>query len=171
MSRGEREGTLAVAYRAAGQYDRAIAEFRRALEIIAGSPRARFELGATFMMMGRSRDAIGELETIVRSAGAQGANLRFQAYLGYAYAAGGRPLAARRILTEHESRARRQYVSSFGIALLHDALGEKASSLAALERAYQDHAVEFAQVQYPAFKTIASEPRYQAVMRSIGLPR
>lgn len=57
---------------AAGQYDRVIAEFRRALEIIAGSPRAHFELGATFMLVGRSRDAIGELEAAVGSVGPRG---------------------------------------------------------------------------------------------------
>jgi hypothetical protein len=63
-------------------------------------------------------------------------------------------------------------VSSFGRALIHDALGEKEPALAALERAHEDHAIEFAQMrQYPPFKTIASEPRYEAVMRRIGLPR
>jgi hypothetical protein len=126
------------------------------------------------MIMGRWRDALDELETTVRSAGAQGGNPRFQAYLGYAYAAAGRPLDARRILQELEARARQQYVSSFGRALIHDALGEKEpalAALAALERAYQDHAVEFAQTQYPPFNTNASEARYTAIMRAIGLPR
>jgi Flp pilus assembly protein TadD len=114
-------------------------------------------------------DAIRELETAARSA--QGDNPRFKAYLGYAYAAAGRPLDARRILEELESRARAQYVSSFGIALIYDALGEKEPALAAIERAYQDRAVEFAQMtQYPPFETIASEPRFQTLMRLIGLP-
>ena len=108
----------------------------------------------TFLFMGRIDEAIGELETAVKSS--QG-NTRFQAYLGYAYAAAGRPLDARRILNELESRARQQYVSSFGMALIYDALGEKEPALAAFERAYQDRAVEFAQMkQYPPFKTIAS---------------
>jgi tetratricopeptide (TPR) repeat protein len=137
--------------------------------MMAGRPRAHFELGVTFLIMGRLNDAIGELETAVKLS--QG-NLRFQAYLGYAHAAAGRPLDARRILNELESRARKQYVSSFGIALIHDALGEKEPALAALERAYQDRAVEFAQMaQYPPFKTIASEPRFQTTMRRVGLPR
>lgn len=58
------------------------------------------------------------------------------------------------------------------MALIHDALGEKEPALAALARAYQDRAVEFAQMsQYLPFKTIASDPRYDAVMRRIGLPR
>src|SRR5439155_15109962 len=121
-----------VATRAAGQYDRAIAEFRRALEITPGRPRAHFQLGVTFLFIGRLNDAIGELETAVESA--PGGNERFQAYLGYAYAAARRPLDARRILNELESRARQQYVSSFGIALIYDALGQKKPALAAFER-------------------------------------
>ena len=161
---------LAVAYRAAGQYDRAIAEIHRALEITPQRPRAHFQLGVTFLLMGRVNDAIGELETAVESA--PGGNARFQAYLGYAYAATGRRVDARRMLTALELQGRQRYVSSFGIALIHDALGEKEAALVALERAYEDRAIEFAQMaQYPAFKTIASEPRFQAVMKLIGLPR
>jgi hypothetical protein len=99
-------------------------------------------------------------------------NARFQAYHGYAYAAAGRKADARTILNALESRARQQYVSAFGLALIHDALGEKEPALAALERAYQDRAVEFAQMaQYPPFKTIGSEPRFRAVMQLVGLPR
>jgi TolB-like protein/DNA-binding winged helix-turn-helix (wHTH) protein/Flp pilus assembly protein TadD len=162
---------LAVAstYRAAGQYDRAIAEYRRAMDMAPGQSRGNFQLGATFVMMGRSNDGIAELEKAVTIS--QG-NPRFQAYLGYAYAAAGRKADARTILNALESRARQQYVSAFGLALIHDALGEKEPALAALERAYQDRAVEFAQLnQYPPFKTIASEARFQAVMRLVGLPR
>jgi TolB-like protein/DNA-binding winged helix-turn-helix (wHTH) protein/tetratricopeptide (TPR) repeat protein len=160
---------VAMVHRAAGEYDRAIAGIRRALEVFPGQARGHFQLGVTFIFMGRTTEAIGELETAVRSSKG---NPRFQAYLGYAYAAAGRPADARRILNELESRARQQYVSSFGMALIYDALGEKEPALAALERAYQDRAVEFAQMnQYPPFKTIASEARFQAVMRQVGLPR
>jgi tetratricopeptide (TPR) repeat protein len=159
---------LGVAYRAAGQYDRAIADFRRALEIAPGNARVHFQLGVTALMRGRLNDAIGELETAVSSQN----NSRVQAYLGYAYAAAERPLDARRILNELDARGRQQYVSSFGIALIHDALGEKEPALAAFERAVQDRAIEFAQLaQYPPFKTIATDPRFQETMRRIGLPR
>jgi hypothetical protein len=57
------------------------------------------------------------------------------------------------------------------MALIYDALGQNEPALTAFERAYQDRAVEFAQMaQYPPFKTIASEPRFQALMRLVGLP-
>ena len=99
-------------------------------------------------------------------------NPRFDAYRGYAYAMAGRPLDARRILHDLEARRSEEYVSSFGIALIYDVLGDKEAALTALERACEERAVEFAQQrQYPAFKTIASEPRFEAVTQRVGLPR
>ncbi len=160
---------LASAFRAARQYDRAIAEYRNALEITPRMPRGHFQLGVTYVFMGRLKEAIHELETAVELSSG---NSRFEAYLAYAYAAAGRPLDARRIVKKLEARAQQQYVSGFGLALIYDALGEKEPALAAFERAYQDRAVEFSQMlQYPPFKTIASDPRFQARMREIGLPR
>ena len=156
------------ALRAAGQYQRALSEFDRALAITPGRPRGHFQLGITLVAMGETARAISELETSVESR----RNPRLEAYLGYAYAVAGRRDDARAILDNLVFRTRREYISSFGIALIHDALNEKAEALAALERACEDHAVEFAQMpQYPPFKTIANEPRYHAVMRRVGLER
>ncbi len=54
------------------------------------------------------------------------------------------------MLKELEAHRREQYVSFFGTALIHDALGEKEPALAALRRAYEDRAVEFGLIdQYP----------------------
>jgi hypothetical protein len=73
------------------------------------------------------------------------------------------------VLKELEVHRHEQYVSGFGIALIHDALGDKEAALAALRRAHQDHAVEFGLMdQYPPFKTIAREPIFQSVMRQVG---
>jgi tetratricopeptide (TPR) repeat protein len=160
--------TAARAFRAKGQYDQAIEGFRRALEIDAHQ-RARFELGMTFVFMGRLDEAIGEFEAAVNQSHG---NPRFQGYLGYAYAAAGRQLDARRVLQELEARAQREYISSFGIALIYDALGDKERALAAFERAYQDRAVELEQMKLnPLFKTIAADSRFQAAVNAIGLPR
>ena len=161
---------VATAYRASGQHARALEEFRRGHLMARENSRTHFELGVTFVAMGRLDEAIRELETAVEKS--QGAGPKMQAYLAFALAAAGRPLDARRILNQLELRRRQQYVSWFGTALIHDALGEKQPALAALERAHEDHALEFSQMdQYPPFKTIASEHRYQAIMQQIGLPR
>ena len=159
--------TVGTACRAAGEYDRAIRELRRALEMSPPNNWVQFEIGVTLVAMGRPADAIRELEIAARPA--QGHNSRVEAYLGYAYAAAGRAEDARQVLKELEAHRQDQYVSWFGIGLIHDALGEKAPALAAVQRAFEDHAVELGQVNvYPPFKTIASEPAFQAIMRQVG---
>jgi TolB-like protein/DNA-binding winged helix-turn-helix (wHTH) protein/Flp pilus assembly protein TadD len=157
-------------YRAAGQHDQALVEFNRALAMNRDRGRGHFQLGITYAAMNRLDDAIRELETAARLP--RQLSSRIEVYLGHAYARAGRPFDARRILNTLESRRREHYVSSFGIALIHDALGEKEPAITALERAYGDRAVELAQTSlYPPFKTIASDPRFQSVMRQVGLPR
>jgi tetratricopeptide (TPR) repeat protein len=154
--------SVGAAYRAAGQHDRAIAEFRRALEMVPGQTRAHFQIGGTYVDMGLLDEAIPELEASVSG---KSGNVRFEAYLGYAYAAAGRTADAQRVLVRLEELRRRQYVSSFGIALIYDALGDKEPALLALERALQDRAVEFSHMnEYPRFTNIVSDPRYAAVM-------
>jgi DNA-binding winged helix-turn-helix (wHTH) protein/Tfp pilus assembly protein PilF len=158
---------LALAYRANGEFDRALAEMRRGLELFPDLPRAHFELGATLALSGRPRDAIPEFERAVAASLTR--NPRFQAYLGYAYAAAGRTGAARRVLDSLATRARQQYVSSYGIALIYDALGEKDRALAAFERAFDERAVEFSQfANYPSFKTIGAEPAFLQRMSVVG---
>jgi DNA-binding winged helix-turn-helix (wHTH) protein/Flp pilus assembly protein TadD len=158
------------AYRAAGQFERSVAELQRALKMSPGDNRVQSQLGATFVAMGRLDDAIRAFEIAARPA--HGHNSRMEAYLGYAYAAAGRSADARSVLKELDAHRTDQYVSWFGVALIHDALGETEPAIAALQRAGDDHAVEFAMnAQYPPFKTIANDPRFDSVMRKVGLPR
>jgi tetratricopeptide (TPR) repeat protein len=155
-------------YRAAGQHEHALVEFRRAFDMNHDRSRAHFQLGVTYVAMRRLDDAIRELEATARLP--RQLSSQIETYVGYSYASAGRRADARRIVGTLEGR-RHQHVSSFGIALIYDALREKQRAVTALERAYEDRAVEFAQIsQFPAFKTIASEPRFHAVMQQVGLP-
>ena len=157
-------------YRKKGEHDRAIQVYRRALKESPGARRIHFQIGMTFVAMGQLADAIREFETARNAPGAH--NTRFEAYLGYAYAQSGRTDDARAILNELEDHRREGYVSAFGFALIHDALQEPELALRALQRAYDEHAVELAMInQYPAFKTIALHPEFQSIMQSVGMPR
>jgi TolB-like protein/tetratricopeptide (TPR) repeat protein len=160
---------VGTAYRLAGQHEHALVEFRRAFDMKRDRSGMHLQLGATYVAMRRMNDAIRELEAAARLP--RQLSSKIETYLGYAYASAGRPDDARRILKTLETRRHQHYVSSFGIALIYDALGEKPRAVAAIERAYEERAVEFAQMmQFPSFKTIAAEPMFQAMMRQIGLP-
>jgi tetratricopeptide (TPR) repeat protein len=160
---------VGLARRAAGDYEVAVATLRRAIQNTSSQPRGHFQLGITLVAMGRLREGIYELETA--AAASRGHTSRFKAYLGYGYAMAGRRTDARAILSELDSRARHEYVSAYGKALILDALGDKEAALAALARAYDDRAMEFAQAtQYPPFRTIARDPRYEAIVQRVGLP-
>jgi serine/threonine-protein kinase len=161
---------VGTAYRTAGQYDRAIEALRIADGMSPRNSRVLLQWGVTLVKVGRFAEAIPVLKEA--EGATPGHNPRIEAYIGYAYAAAGRTKEAREVLAELEDHGRTQYVSSFGIALIHEALGEPEPALAALQRAYDDRAVEFAFMDdYPKFKAIASKPRFQSVMQSVGLPR
>lgn len=152
---------------AAGHYDRALDELRRALAMSPGLDRVNFHLGLTLIAMGRVNDAIPELTTAARPP--TGHSSRVEAYLGYAYALSGRTQDARAVLQELEVHRRDQYVSWYGVGLIHDALGEKGPALAAVQRAFEDRAVEFGlMIQYPSFKSIATEPAFLSIVRAVG---
>jgi TolB-like protein len=164
--------TLLVArtLQAAGHDARAIAELQDAVRMAPNWADIVFLLGAAHVLQGNTKAAIPEFEKAVQLSTQR--NPRFRAYLGYAYGIDGRAPESRRLLQELLDLRDRQYVSSFGIALIHDALGEKAAALTALERAFREHAFEFVHLDwYPPFKTLASEPRYRELMQRSGAGR
>jgi tetratricopeptide (TPR) repeat protein len=159
---------LGNAYRDAGQHERALKELRRALAM-GELPRIHFAIGQTFVAMGRFADAIPELEIAMRSSADH--NPRYKAYVGYAYAVAGRTKDARAMLAELEADGRKQYVSSYGVALIHDALEEPELALEACNAP-----MTTAPLNSPRCgstrdsRRIASQPRFKTIMKSVGLP-
>jgi tetratricopeptide (TPR) repeat protein len=90
-------------------------------------------------------------------------------YLGVAYAKAGEREKAQAIL--NELRRSTGYVSPGELAALYAALGELEQAFASLERAYAAHDL---QLQYlgvdPMLDPLRSDPRFQDLMRRIGLP-
>jgi TolB-like protein/Flp pilus assembly protein TadD len=160
---------LAAVYRAAGQYDRAIEEFRQGLAKDPNRPRAHFQLGMTYAQKGMLSEGIGELETALRLTPD---NPRFLGYLAYAYARSGRRTEARQILEQLLALASRQYVSPTAIARIYVGFDDREAALAWLERAYQ--ARDFDLLATPedgGFAELQSEPRYRAIFARMGLAR
>lgn len=145
--------------RTVGDNSRAIEELQAALTMAPGRANLLFQLGATHVLKGDLKPGIAALEQAVANSTQQ--NPRFRAFLAYAYVRDGRTGKAQQILSELLAERGRQYISSFGIALIYDALGDTAAAKIALDRAFREHALEFVQLDaYPPFPTLTADPRY-----------
>src|SRR6266496_1349393 len=158
---------------ALGQFDRAIAEMKRALELDPVSPLFHAELGGLYMMARRYDDAIAQLRDTVemdpefywahrflglalelKGATAE-AIAEYQkafelsddptalAFVAHAEANTGRPNDARQILARLTEEAKTRYVAAYAFAVIHLALGEKDQALDWLKKNARDHAAPY----------------------------
>jgi TolB-like protein/Tfp pilus assembly protein PilF len=92
------------------------------------------------------------------------------AVLGSVYGLSKKPDRARQILQELGEVDRHRHVSGYYFSQVYLALGETASALDWLERAADEHSPLIVYVKVaPQFDSLREEPRFQAILRRIGL--
>jgi TolB-like protein/tetratricopeptide (TPR) repeat protein len=155
---------------AVGQFDRAIAEGKRAVELDPLSVIITADLGADYLVARRYDEAIEQFhkaidldprfyyvhwnlaEALEMKGDLRGALAEYKkaaeldddpfvlALLGQAYAKVGQRDEALKILAQLSQIAAHRYVPSYSFALLHMALGDKDKAIEWLERSYRDGA-------------------------------
>ncbi len=165
-----RAGLLIYAHR----YDAAIAQARKTLALDPDFPLAHANLAVAELGRGNHEAAIGELRKAVELA--QG-DAGYKAVLAHAYARAGRTVEARRLLAEITPLATAEGASSPQLALVdvagvHAGLGAKQEALHWLEKAYAEHDNALLQLLTDyRFLPLRSEPRFQDLVRRVGLPQ
>jgi adenylate cyclase len=152
----------------ARQYDDAITQARKTLEMDPNSTISHVLLGLSFLKKGDTAGAIAELQnTKAPDPGAW-----YQGFLGYAYAISGDRAKAAQALRELEELAKRQYVSPTAFATIYVGLGEKEKALDWLEKAYaeQDSACWYLRIDQ-IYDSVRDEPRFQAILKKLGLDK
>src|SRR5262249_53393284 len=119
---------------AAREYDRAIEQAKKTLELDPGFRPIRLSLASAYMGLGRYPEAVAELEKLRTSDDFRLLN----GTLGYAYAMSGRRDDALRMLAELEELSKRGYVPATLRALIYIGLGEKDQAFAWLDKAYAE---------------------------------
>jgi TolB-like protein/DNA-binding winged helix-turn-helix (wHTH) protein/Tfp pilus assembly protein PilF len=158
---------LGNAYLLARQYNLAIQVLRQAVAQYPEGPLAYVHLGLAYEQKGLGLEAISALEECVRLSHRDPTYL---ATLAHAYATFGRRQDAEKILAELQQRAKRQYVSPSTIAEVWLGLGNKRQALAWLEKAYEDRAFQLVTINsFPSYDPVRSDPRFQSLVRRIGL--
>jgi TolB-like protein/Flp pilus assembly protein TadD len=151
----------------ARQYSQAVEQLKQTLAMDKNHPSATVALGYAYTSLGQYDNAIAKFEESLRL---RGDNTSDQCYLGYALAKAGRRNEAEAILKRLETT--KEYVSPAELATLYIGLGQKEQALSALERAYAAHDL---QMQYlgvaPFYDPLRTEPRFQELIRKVGLPQ
>jgi TolB-like protein/Flp pilus assembly protein TadD len=150
----------------ARRYEAAVAQCRRALELDPDYRLAQFNLGRALVETGKGGEAIAEFKKATRRGEAL-----YLGGLGYAYARSEQQDRARGVLKQLETLAERNYVSAYESAKVHAGLGQAERAMEWLERAYTERAVGIVVVKVdPVFDLLHSDPRFQGLLRRMGLP-
>ncbi len=147
------------------RYREAEEQLRGAVALDSTNLIARAELGRVICLQGRCAEAIAITPKVIDlQAGYMGGGV-----LGYEYARAGRRADALATLHQLEARARHRYIAPEAFAFIAIGLGDTTTALDWLERAYQQRSFYLALLNDPLFDPLRGSPRFQAIVRGVGL--
>ena len=148
----------------ARRYDEAIEQARKVAEINPNFYPAHVCLGLAYEQKRDFASAIAELKKATGFCRDKCFGL-----IGQVSALSGDRAAALRALQQLK---RRPYVSPWLVAIVYTELGDKNQAFVWLEKAYEgrEHDLAYSNV-WPMFDSLRSDPRFQDLMRRIGLPQ
>lgn len=162
----------------ARQYDAAIAQYQKTLNVISGLPPEysgalvnwiHSGLGQAYLQKGMFPEAIAELnkakdltEDLPPASEA----------LGYAYARSGQRDEAIKILNQLQERAKRgEYVLPLGIAWIYIGLGDKDQAFGWLDKSFEERSGGMRVIKTnPIYDPLRSDPRFTALLKRMRLP-
>ena len=155
-------------YHLARQYDRAIEQYRKALELNPNHPNARPLLALAYEAKGMYAQAIAELE---KAEPLWTGTSRVRGPLGRVYGLAGRRAEAQRVLQELlRDRAGPKYIAADDIAAVYIGLGETDRAFSWLRQACEERATALVNVKVePAFDGLRGDPRFADLLRCVGL--
>jgi DNA-binding winged helix-turn-helix (wHTH) protein/tetratricopeptide (TPR) repeat protein len=149
----------------ARQYDRAIDQLRKTIEMEPNFPLAHW-------LLGMSREQLGQIEEAVpafRKAVSLSQDIPFAlASLGHALARSGNRDEAHAVLGQLSDLSDRRYVSPHSVATVHVGLGRTSEALEWLNRAADERSnwMIFLNVD-PVFDPLRSEPEFEQIIRRV----
>jgi TolB-like protein/DNA-binding winged helix-turn-helix (wHTH) protein/tetratricopeptide (TPR) repeat protein len=150
-------------------YDQAIGQFQKTLELDANFPPPHTFLAASYEQKGMFKEAITAFQRAVTVTQGPPKALAMAGF-AHLYAMSGRKAEARKILAELQRLSEHSYVPATDTALIYAGLGDKDKSFAWLDKAYQEHSFTLSNLKVePRFDSLRSDPRFADLLRRIGL--
>jgi serine/threonine-protein kinase len=154
------------AYYFARQFDRAIEQCRKTLELEPDDLGAHSCLGYSYLAKKDYAKAVQESKKAAELS--RNEPLRM-AGLGLAYGVAGQKAEARRLLSELQTQSKLRYLPPYFLATVYVGLGEKDQAFALLEKGYaeRDPYLTYLKVE-PALDPLRSDPRFQQLLQRVG---
>ncbi len=154
-------------FRCMRQYDRAIAENRRALDMDPTFENAHESLAYAYANKGMYEESIKEMEQLAISGGEHD----LAQTMKIAFAHGGYKGALKSRLKYYKDRRKAgAHVNFWDEALTHAQLGNTDLALQALEKAYDEREDITDLAVNPSWDSIRADPRFQELVRRVGIP-
>jgi tetratricopeptide (TPR) repeat protein len=161
---------LSIAYHRARRYDQAIEIAKRVIEIEPNFFFAHNALADAYAAKGMYKEAIAEYQESLRLRSGNAPTI--EAALGTTYVKMGMRAKAEEILASIKSRANTFSSTPIDLALLYDALGKRDEAFAVLEQSFADRAGDLGYMRTnPKFDNLRTDPRFQDLLRRMGLPQ
>jgi serine/threonine-protein kinase len=164
---------LAIGYLGNHEYDKAVAEFKTAVDLNPNWTWGYVKLAKTYADSGRCEEALATAE----EAEAQlhgGSTPLARGWLGYTYAVCGEDDLVSEAFRELDRSAEHSYVDPLIYADIYCGLGDTESVLEKLEEAVDDRspdAIYLLSMPGLFLQTLTDEPRYQALIERMDFPR
>jgi TolB-like protein/Tfp pilus assembly protein PilF len=147
--------------------DEAIRQLQETLKMNADFGTAHNILGWCYAAKGMYDQAVAEIQRARDLGVGQGGTF---GRIAYAYARGGKPAEARKVLDELMQRNRS--VSPYTLAVIYGALGERERAFTLLQQGFDERAAgqSYTKVD-PALDPLRDDPRFAELLRRAGFPQ
>jgi TolB-like protein/DNA-binding winged helix-turn-helix (wHTH) protein/Tfp pilus assembly protein PilF len=150
----------------AHSYDESIRQSRKTIEMDPGFALAHSQLAEAYLQKQMYAEAVAELQMAVKLSGDSPTCL---ANLARAYVASGKWSEAEKLMSDLKKRSNPSLSYSSEIAVIYVALGDRDQAMDWLEKAYEERFNPSVLLR-PGFDRLRSDPRFQNLLRRIGLP-
>jgi TolB-like protein/DNA-binding winged helix-turn-helix (wHTH) protein len=151
----------------AHRYDEAMKQSRKTMNMDPFFALTHYVLGETLVQRHMYNEAIPELQKAIEVSPGSTA---YAANLAYAYAVSGMRAEAVKILNDLKYRSNAAFSNAPEIAVVYVGLDDKDQAMDWLERAYAER-FNPGVLMRPVFDPLRSDPRFQDLLRRIGLAR
>ncbi len=145
------------------QYDQAIEELKKTLELDSNYFWAHIILGMAHVHKGEHDKAIAAF-------GRGNVPQYRDGHLGYAYAVSGQPEKARKLIEELQAASQPEHLAPYHLAMIYFGLGEKDKAFDWLDKACEQRSTQLLWIKtLPELDSVRSDPRFQDILRRMNL--